>query len=42
MSLIIPIMTKDKASEIHVGEIIIKRGDLEKLLGVKIDSKFHF
>ena len=37
-----PIMTKDKSSEIHVGEIIIKRGDLEKLLGVKIDSDFIF
>ena len=31
-------MTKDKSSEIHIGEIIIKNGDCEKLLGVNIDS----
>ena len=31
-------MTKDKSSKIHIGEIIIKRSDCEKLLGVKIDS----
>ena len=35
-------MTKDKSSEIHIGEIIIKSGDCEKLLDVKIDSKLHF
>ena len=35
-------MTKDKPSEIHMGEIIIKSGDSEKLLGVKIDLKLHF
>ena len=31
-------MTKDKSSEIHVGESIIKSSDCEKLLGIKIDS----
>ena len=36
------IMTKVKSSEIHIGEIIIKNGDCEKLLGVNIDSKLHF
>ena len=36
-------MTKDKSLEIHIGEIIIiKSGDCEKLLGVKIDSTLHF
>ena len=35
-------MTKDKSSEIHIGEIIIKSGDCEKLLGVTVDSKLHF
>ena len=34
-------MTKDKSSEICVGEIIIKSGDCEELLGVKINSKLH-
>ena len=29
---------KDKSSEIHVGESIIKSSDCEKLLGIKIDS----
>ena len=29
-------MTKDKSSEIHRGEIIVKIGDCEKLLGTKI------
>ena len=37
-----PIKTKDKSSEIHIGEIIIKTGDCGKLLDVKIDSKLHF
>ena len=32
------IMTKDKSSEIHIGESIIKSSDCEKLLGIKIDS----
>ena len=36
------IMTKDKSSEIHVGESIIKSSGCEKLLGIKIDSKLHF
>ena len=36
------IMTKDKSSEIHVGESIIKSSNCEKLLGIKIDSKLHF
>ena len=35
-------MTKDKSSKIHIGEIIIKSVNYEKLLGVKIDSKLHF
>ena len=35
-------MTKNKSSEIHLGEIIIKSDDCEKLLGAKIDLKFHF
>ena len=30
------------SSDIHLGEIIIKSGDCEKLPGVKIDSKLHF
>ena len=36
------IMSKDKSSEIHIGENIVKNDDCEKLLGVKIDSKLHF
>ena len=32
-------MTKDKSSEIHIGEFIIKISNCEKLLGIKIDSK---
>ena len=36
------IMTEDKSSEIHTGEIIVASGYCEKLLGVKIDSKLHF
>ena len=36
------IMTKDKSSEIHISESIIKSSDFEKLLGIKIDSKLHF
>ena len=35
-------MIKDKSSEIHIGGIIVKSGDFEKLLCVKIDSKLHF
>ena len=36
------IMTKDKSSEIHISESIIKSSDYEKVLGIKIDSKFRF
>ena len=35
-------MIKDKSSEIHIGEIINRTGDCEKLLDAKIDSKLHF
>ena len=36
------VITKDKSSEIHICESIIKSSDCEKLLGIKIDSKLHF
>ena len=35
-------MTKDKFSEIHIGESINKSSDCEKLPGINIDSKLHF
>ena len=35
-------MTKDKSSEIHIGDIIVKSGDCEKLPGIKIYSKLFF
>ena len=35
-------MSKDKYSEIHIGESIIKSSDFERLLGIKIDSKLRF
>ena len=35
-------MTKDKSSEIHVRESIIKSSRCEKQLCIKIDSKLHF
>ena len=35
-------MTRDKSSEIHIGESIVKSSDCEKVLGIKIDSKLHF
>ena len=38
----INLITKDKSSEIHIAESIIKSSDCEKLLGIKIDSKLHF
>ena len=38
----INLITKDKSSEIHIGESIIKSSDCEKLLRIKIDSKLHF
>ena len=36
------IMVKDKSSEIHRGESVIKGSGCEKVLGIKIDSKIHF
>ena len=36
------LLSKDKSSEIHVGESIIKSADCEKLLGIKINSKLRF
>ena len=33
------LLSKDKSSEIHLGESISKSNNCEKLLGVKIDSK---
>ena len=36
-----PIMTKDKSSEIHIGESIVKSNGCEKVLGIKINSKLH-
>ena len=38
----INLITKDKSSEIHIGESIIKCSDCGKLLGIKIDLKLHF
>ena len=38
----ISLITKDKYSEIHIGEFIIKSSDCEKLLGIKIDPKLCF
>ena len=35
------IMTKDKSSEIYIGEFIVKSSDCEKVPGIKIDSKLH-
>ena len=35
-------MNKDKSSEIHVGESMIRSSDYEELLGIEIDSKPHF
>ena len=36
------ITTKDKSTEIHIGESIIKISACEKLLGIKIDSLLYF
>ena len=36
------IMTKDKSSEIQISESIVKSSGCEKVLGIKIDSEFHF
>ena len=38
----INVITKDKSSEIHIGDSIIESSDCKKLLGIKIDSKLHF
>ena len=38
----INVITKEKFSETHIGESIIKISDCEKLLDIKIDSKLHF
>ena len=35
-------MTKDRSSEIDIGESIIKNSDCEKLQGIKVDLKLHF
>ena len=35
-------MTKDRSSEIHTSEGIIRSSDCQKLRGIKIDSKLHF
>ena len=35
-------MSKDKSSEIHIGESIVKSSGCEKVVGIKIDSKLHF
>ena len=35
-------MTKEKPPEIHIDEIIIKSGDCEKLLALKIYLKLSF
>ena len=39
---LVNVFTKDKSSEIHIGESIIKSSDCKKLLDFKIDSKLHF
>ena len=38
----INVINKDKSSEIHISESIIKNSDCEKLLDIKIDSKLQF
>ena len=35
-------MTKDKSSEIHIGESIVESSGFGKLLGIKIDLKLLF
>ena len=35
-------MNKDRSSEIHTSEAVIRSTDRQKLLGIKIDSKLHF
>ena len=36
------LLTKDKSSQIHIGDSIIESSTCEKLLGIKIDSKLCF
>ena len=36
------IMTKDKSSEIHIGESIVKSSGYEKVLSIKIYKNFIF
>ena len=36
------LITKDKSSEIHIFESMIKSSDYIKLPGIKIESKLHF
>ena len=38
----ISLITKDKYSEIHIGESIIKSSNCEKLLAIEIDPKLCF
>ena len=35
-------MTKDKSTEFHIGESIVKSSGYEKVLGIKIELKLHF
>ena len=36
------VMSKDKSSEIHIGESIVKSSGCEKLPGIKIYKNFIF
>ena len=36
------VITKDKSSEIHISESIIKSSDWRKILDIEIDSKLYF
>ena len=36
------IMSKDKSTEIHIGESIVKSSGCEKVLGIKIYKNFIF
>ena len=35
-------LTRDKSSEIHIGESTIESSDSEQVLGIKIDSKLFY
>ena len=35
-------LTRDKSSEIQIGESTIKSSDREQVLGIKIDSKLFY